>query len=175
MAGAMSALLKEKQKIMFELLDRDNDGVISVNEFNRVLSVSVSAVPGLKQIRTNSLDDFFKNLDEHLMTTFKLWDDDHNGSLTWSELQNHGFEEIEIKYFLGALDKDQDKAISKEEFLMVTYEKMCRELRAKKENSEIMEKFEEALKFLNEFSSDLPEPRVTSKKLPPPLPPKVKA
>merc|ERR1719270_2098030 len=149
---------------MFELLDKDNDGVISVSEFNRILSVSVSAVPGLKQIRTNSLDDFFKNLDDH-----------HNGSLTWSELQNHGFEEIEIKYFLGALDKDQDKAISKEEFLMVTYEKICRELRAKKESSEIMEKFEEALKFLNEFSSDLPEPRVTSKKLPPPLPPKVKA
>ena len=49
------------------------------------------------------------------------------------------------------------KVISKGEFLVLTYEKIEKELRAKKEASEIMWKLEDELKFLTEFSSDLPD------------------
>ena len=106
MAGAMNAMIKQKQQAMFELLDRDGDGVVSMNEFNRVLSVTMKTLPEMQKIITNSLDDFFKTLNEHLMLTFNWWDDDHNGSLTWSELQNHGFDEFEIKHFLELYDRD---------------------------------------------------------------------
>jgi len=159
----MNAIVKQKQQAMFELLDRDGDGVVSMNEFNRVLSVTITALPEMQQIITNSLDDFFKTLNEHLWLTFHWWDDDQNGSLTWSELQDHGFDEVEIRHFLELYDRDdeeedqENKVISKGEFLWLTYEKIEKELRAKKEASEIMWKLEDELKFLTEFSSDLPD------------------
>ena len=49
------------------------------------------------------------------------------------------------------------KFISKGEFLVLTYEKIEKELRAKKEASEIMWKLEDEMRFLTEFSSDLPD------------------
>ena len=49
------------------------------------------------------------------------------------------------------------KVISKGEFLVLTYEKIEKELRAKREASDIMWKLEDELRFLNEFSSDLPD------------------
>ena len=109
MAGTMNAIVKQKQQAIFELLDRDGDGVVSMNEFNQVLSVTMTALPDMQQIITNSLDDFFKTLNEHLMQTFNWWDDDQNGSLTWSELQNHGFHEVEIRHFLGLYGQEEDQ------------------------------------------------------------------
>jgi len=156
----MNAIVKQKQQDMFELMDRDGDGVVSMKEFNQVLSVTMTALPEMQHIITNSLDDFFKTLNEHLMHTFNWWDDDHNGSLTWSELQNHGFEEVEIKHFLGLYGQEEDqekKIIAKGEFLVLTYEKIENELRAKREASGIMKKLEDEMKFLTEFSSDLPD------------------
>jgi hypothetical protein len=125
-AGAMNAIVKQKQQAMFELLDRDGDGVVSMNEFNRVLSVTMTALPEMQQIITNSFDDFFKTLNDHLMQTFNWWDDDHNGSLTWSELQNHGFDEVEIRHFLGLYgqEEDQDKKVP-----FTYYVITCREVR----------------------------------------------
>jgi len=160
---AMNAVVKQKQQAMFELLDRDGDGVVSMNEFNRVLAVTMKTLPEMQKIITNSLDDFFKTLNDHLMLTFNWWDDDHNGSLTWSELQNHGFDEFEIRHFLELYDRDdqdedmENKVISKGEFLVLTYEKIEKELRAKREASDIMWKLEDELRFLTEFSSDLPD------------------
>ena len=49
------------------------------------------------------------------------------------------------------------KVISKGEFLVLTYEKIEKELRAKKEAYMILWKLEDELKFLKEFSSDLPD------------------
>ena len=49
------------------------------------------------------------------------------------------------------------KVISKGEFLVLTYEKIEKELRAKREASDIMWKLEDELRFLTEFSSDLPD------------------
>ena len=49
------------------------------------------------------------------------------------------------------------KVISKGEFLVLTYEKIEKELRAKREASDIMWKLEDELKFLTQFSSDLPD------------------
>ena len=40
---------------------------------------------------------------------------------------------------------------------MLTYEKIEKELRAKREASDMMWKLEDELRFLNEFSSDLPD------------------
>ena len=49
------------------------------------------------------------------------------------------------------------KIIAKGEFLVLTYEKIENELRAKREASGIMKKLEDEMKFLTEFSSDLPD------------------
>ena len=102
----MNAIVRQKQQAMFELLDRDGDGCVDMNEFNRVLSVTITVLPELQKIVTNSLADFFKFLNEHLMKTFNWWDDDQNGSLAWSELQNHGFDQFEIRHFLELYDRD---------------------------------------------------------------------
>jgi len=101
------------KEIIMQLADSNNDHVIDYNEFRDLVQKI-----GVEKILQNKNREF--ELLQYTYETFKQYDVDNNGVISWPEfyvhLTKYGFTNDQISAYWIAMDVNHDSSISFEEF-----------------------------------------------------------
>ncbi|CAL6016017.1 Centrin [Hexamita inflata] len=100
---------REELKKFIQEVDSANTGLIDLNDFIRIITTKM----GEKDSR------------EDILKSFKLFDDDHTGKISFKNIKrvatelNEKLSDEEIQEMIDEADRDQDGLISEEEFIRI--------------------------------------------------------